>query len=61
VKRGDLVIKVRGYSDKNKVGVVIEDLMVNPTGNEFIDVMVDGVKTTWYADYVEVINECKWL
>jgi hypothetical protein len=44
VKRGDLVIKVKGYSDKNKVGVVLEDLMINPTGNEFIDVMVDGVK-----------------
>jgi hypothetical protein len=61
VKRGDLVIKVKGYSDKNKVGVVVEDLMVNPTGNEFISVMVDGKETTWYADYVEVINECKWL
>lgn len=59
MKPGDLVMKVKGHSDKNKVGVVIEDLTVSPNGNVFVTVMVGEKKATWFVDYVEVINESR--
>ena len=55
---GDIVKKVFGEYDKNKVAVVIS-VETNSCGNTTVEVLSEGKIRNWYGKYLEVVNEDK--
>lgn len=58
MKIGDLVMKVRGHHDCNKIGVIME-IIANDVGNTILTVNSNGKIKNWYADFVEILNESR--
>ena len=55
---GDLVKKVHGDFDCDKIGVVIE-CETNIVGNTMLSVLVEGKMRNWWSMLVEIVDECR--
>ncbi len=58
IEVGQLVQKVRGHSDLNKIGVVCE-IIKNDLGYSIIQVLIEGEEKvkSWYSLHVETLGK----
>ena len=55
---GDLVKKIHGDVDFNKIGVVV-DSETNIVGNTILSVLVGGKMKKWWSMFVEIVDESR--